>query len=180
MQAIVMGGQEPSNEAWATDVANSLRLKRVFADESVFSYEHWLPDAVEPTIDVDREVVRLKEHVAQLETSCAIVAKSVGCLVAIRAFQEGAIPLERAVLMGIAAAHARELLAGYAVLTLCIQQKQDPAMGCEDLRQLLAGGNAKNCRVVGVPGSDGCYSKIDTITSLTQGWLIKAASEAPA
>lgn len=184
MKAVILGGEKPRNEEWANRVVES--TKWLFAPREVFRYLNWQEEQSRAKIDVIGEVARLKEHLAAEEDQYVVIAKSAGCWVLLKALQDQAIVPARVILMGLPVdfkhdqiASTDALIQGYAgPPALFIQQKGegDPANGSVALRQLVEDSQLENARVIGIPGEDHHYNRLDTVTSLISVWLAEVAA----
>jgi hypothetical protein len=177
MHAIILGGEKSRNRDWAKKMAN--RVEPIMGSASIFEYEHWSSKQDEPRMHINNEVARLAERAKALTDQgeqYALVAKSAGTWVALRAVKSAVVGPELAVLIGMPVLWSRRdgqnidwWLKDYALPTLFIQQSEDPAMSAADVRDLLTERNVQNSRFAEVPGNDHHYRQVARIGQLIAG-----------
>lgn len=161
MQVIALPGRHRTTEAWMRTVLGGAML----ATNGIAHYRHW-DAAVEA--DAEWESRRLLDATPDL-----VVAKSLGTVIASRAFVHHRFRPRNAVLIGTPfdalgpgeLAVMRQFASG--VETLFIQQDEDPGGPASQLATAL--GVARGA-VVAVPGSDHLYTDTAALAAIIRRW----------
>lgn len=138
---------------------------------TILYYQHW--STGEPMIDFETEARRLAELAN--DSPVRVIAKSAGCLLAMRAVREAAVDIEKAVFLGTAVLWGeergipvREWLQEWSVPTLFIHKEQDPVIAVADLQAIV---NRRH-EILALPGNDHNYDDLDVFIEKAGGMLI--------
>jgi hypothetical protein len=193
MHAIVLGGEKPSNQVWAAEMAAALQPD--FETTTVFYYQHWLFKT--STMDIGTEAARLAKETQELAEPYAVVAKSAGCWAVLSALMtarlkpsaETSFTPDLVVLAGVPALPSRRLERGVPIdaylmrlqtPALFMQQTNDPTESYNDLAALLSEYKVPNYQLVEVPGDDHQYTAYQALAGhITAYQQARAAEPTP-
>jgi hypothetical protein len=162
MKILGLPGMRPETEAWMQSLMSALQSPSI--DYEIVKYRHWSGDE-KP--DVEHEV----RCYAKISAEC-VIAKSMGTLVAIRAFDLFKRKPQRAIFIGTPLAPQQSKNFGPlyrflgSVPTLFIQQTSDPHGPCEKLKKAVQA--YQNGTIVEVPGDDHAYGDIEKLQAIIQ------------
>lgn len=162
MNLIILPGNSSSNKIWAENVASLFKLN--FADIRIASYGHWVNK--DKNIDLTSELTNVAKLVEGL-SNYIVIAKSVGCILALEAISEGIIEPEKCVFLGVAVSWAElmginieDLIVKNTKKTLIIQKTNDPAVSSKELGELLNKIKSKNYKILEIEGNNHKYENI--------------------
>lgn len=165
MKRILLGGNSFHNQSWIEEVR-----QRIGGD--VQEYRHWKTG--EPMIDFGYEASVLA--MAAKDEPMTVFAKSAGCLVAMKAARELGVVIDRAVFVGFPYHWGIERgidvalwLKEWNIPTLFAQKENDPAIGGEELREMLP----SRGKILIIPGNDHEYGEFDLYLSSVEDFFFK-------
>lgn len=170
---VLLPGNSPANKQWIDQLAEVLdpHAKRV---KSLY-YSHWVTG--NGLINLEQEQDKLVA-LAQDLIEYAVVAKSVGVLLALEAIFKKKITPQKCVFIGSALKWGKyyqldvdSWLQGYATPTLFIQKKHDPATPAEELRHLLTRSGVFNYKFEQLAGNDHGYDNLNQLKDLIVNFL---------
>ncbi len=163
MDLILLPGNSRQNKEWIEIVSEYLRDD--FHKCTILYYEHW-NNPGQQLIDLNKETLRLI-GVVKDRKDYVIFAKSAGIIVALRAISLGITPM-KCVFAGTPLLWVRSIqidinkLLSSSVKTplIFIQNKNDPAAGSEELRNLLRTINFQPAKLIELLGNTHDYLDI--------------------
>ena len=164
MNVIALPGRNQHTESWL----RSVLLEAALPVDGMLRYRHW-DSAVDA--DADYEAKRI----ANLSPAL-VIAKSLGTVIAARAFFKARFRPHSAVLIGTpySAIDPKDLVClqqlAEGANTLFIQQTEDPGGTAS---QLAASLRLEKSNVVAVPGNDHLYTDIPALAAIIQDWREK-------
>ncbi len=167
MKLIALPGRDQATEPWLAEIIRLVATSGDTVDQ--LHYRHW-DEPGEP--DVVHEASRIADSQCDL-----VIAKSLGTLIALTAFQQSRFRPDRAVFIGIPFKHYSaehlQLLREFAVATpaLFIQQTADITGRFDALNASYA----DIAEIVEVPGNDHFYGDVEQLKKLISTWLAQAA-----
>ncbi len=167
MKLIALPGQNQATEPWLAEIVGRVTTGEDTVDQ--LHYRHWDEPGAP---DVAHEASRIADSQCDL-----VIAKSLGTLIALTAFQQSGFRPGRAVFIGIPFNHYSadylRLLREFAAATpaLFIQQTADVTGRFDALSDKYA----DVAEVVEVPGSDHFYGDVEQLYELISAWLTQAA-----
>jgi hypothetical protein len=162
MKILGLPGLRPETEAWMQSLLSALQGPSI--DYEIAKYRHWSGDE-KPNVDHEASCC------AKNPVEC-VIAKSMGTMVAIRAFDVFKCKPQRAIFIGTSLAPLRASKFGPlarfvdSVPTLFIQQTSDPTGPYEKLKETVQA--YQNGTIVEVPGDDHAYSDIERLQAIIQ------------
>lgn len=164
MHVIALPGRNPQTEVWL----RSVLMESALPSDGIIRYRHW-DSAVDA--DADIEAQRLDNLSPAL-----VVAKSLGTVIAARAFCIHQFRPRAAILIGTpySANNPEDLVClqqlAEGVETLFIQQVEDPGGPASQLATSL---RLSRSEVAAVPGNDHLYTDITVLAAIIQRWKEK-------
>lgn len=155
MKVLILGGNSKRHYAWNRQIRDALEQhghKVILHD-----YSHWESDA--PIADIESEIAAV-EMITKDVQDYAIVAKSIGTVIAALAASRGSLSPSRLLFLGVPymgiAGEVAEFLPSLTSLpqTVFIQNQQDPYGNAEGLQELLNIHHPKTYELVVVPDND--------------------------
>ena len=138
MKVLILGGNSPRHYDWNRQLAAVLG-KSGF-EPIIHDYAHWQTGA--PLADMEAEIASVSEQL-QSERGYAIIAKSIGTVIATLAVARGELHPKKCVLLGVPytgiASDTADFLPSLPTLprTLFVQNEHDPYGSAEGLDALL-------------------------------------------
>ncbi|MBI3032946.1 hypothetical protein HYY69_05705 [Candidatus Woesearchaeota archaeon] len=176
MDVIILGGMsKKSNQQWVEYLTAALQSSFPNAAYHTIRYDHW--NTSDQDFDRDKEENKLEEEIAQITGDYVVVAKSVGSIITLDAAVSGRIQPKFSVLMGFPLYDSfdvnknvqekyAQLLQGYQVPSLIIQNPDERYIHPQPLRDLLAVLGVRNTTVVeGYGGKEHSYN-IDCVRAV--------------
>ncbi|MFW5846860.1 MAG: hypothetical protein ACOCUU_01750 [Nanoarchaeota archaeon] len=139
MKLYILPGNHISNKEWARDLKNSLinNFKKI----EMIEYLHWTNN--KDIMDLDHEVEHLK-IIMNDEKEFGIIAKSLGCILTLKAIKEKKISPKFIVLLGIPIEWCKEngieiekYIKEFSCPTLLFHNKGDPTISSDELFEYL-------------------------------------------
>ena len=176
MNGLYLPGNNPSNKEWIKELEQRT-AEGLFDDTVVANWKHWENGG--QMIDLEAEVGRINSDTKDMSGPFAIIAKSVGHLVALELIEREIISPETMVIIGsFFNEHTRNefdipaRMAGFSIPTRYIQAEKDPALYADELRSFL-GLQTADGTLVEIPGDDHDYPDIAKVAELTREHLVK-------
>lgn len=173
MNLILLGGNHKSNKGWIEDVEREIR--HMFDSTLIQYYKHWEEKAA--NIDFEKEMKELVSNTKGLK-KLVFFGKSAGTLLTLKAIYQKVISPEKCIFVGTALNWAKACgldinnwFESFAVPTLFIQKKDDPAASYDDLYNLLIDKNVRNFRTIKLSGSDHAYRDLKEIRNLIREFI---------
>lgn len=164
MNVLILGGNSPQHKQWIRDVQAALEPD--FDEVRVLDYKHW--GTGDKNANIEHEIVAASELVADWD-SYAVVAKSVGTVIAVLAHARGLLDAKTYILLGVPidgiAGQAIEFTPSLTTLphSSIVQNSNDPFGSAEKIRALLAEHGLANIQLVETPGNTHDYLDYATI-----------------
>jgi hypothetical protein len=163
MNILGLPGRIPETATWLTKLFDSLSLCK----SDISSYRHWKED-IEP--DIYYEAEKFRNISVDL-----VVAKSLGTLIATKAYESYSFKTKRAIFIGNP---LRRLIPEYVELLdhfantvpiLFIQQTSDPKGSYRQLESITQ--RYELCNTVEVSGNDHLYNNFNELKSIIKSWM---------
>lgn len=138
MKVLILGGNSPRHYDWNRQLGAA--LAKAGYEPIIYDYVHWQTGA--PLADIEAELSNLRQLMKE-EHSYAIIAKSIGTVIATLATARGILRPSRCILLGVPhtgiAGDTADFLPSLATLprTLFVQNEHDPYGSAEGLDALL-------------------------------------------
>ncbi len=138
MKVLILGGNSPRHYDWNRQLAAV--LGKAGFEPIIHDYVHWQTGA--PLADMEAEIASVSEQLKG-ERGYAIIAKSIGTVIATLAVARGELHPKKCVLLGVPhtgiAGDTADFLPSLATLprTLFVQNEHDPYGSAEGLDALL-------------------------------------------
>lgn len=167
MRVLILGGNSPHHHDWVRSLGRFLADRG--HDPVLQDYRHW--QTGDADADLDHEIAvagRLMRDKGQ-DAPTAIVAKSVGCMIAALGAARGVLAPERCLLLGMPldgiAGQTPDLPAAMRTLpaTTLVQHEHDPYGSAATVRAWLATVDAPRVRLVVTPGDTHAYTDLHRI-----------------
>jgi pimeloyl-ACP methyl ester carboxylesterase len=175
MDILLLPGNSKKHKVWIDKV--ELEMKPLFEHSATNYYDHWWQGEDDAIIDMEAELAKLESTVDQLK-SYIVFAKSAGAALALYAMNEGVISPDVCVFVGMPINWCKEngfaideWLLEYDVPTLFIQNKNDPAIHFDDLKDYLFERNVHNHHMVELEGDSHDYDTIPELKRLTEEFI---------
>ncbi len=169
LNLIILPGNGDVNKEWAEKARDffATHFKSVF----IQYYDHWSNKS--ELIGMDIELKKFKDTINALDGNVAILAKSVGTVLAMFAVYSKSIDVScitKCVFVGLPPEWARTngfdidgWSSAFTVPTTLIQNDNDPVATAEDMRKEQVGGKFRNMTLIEVKGDDHVYGDFDEI-----------------
>ncbi|MEW5959154.1 MAG: hypothetical protein AB1801_15605 [Chloroflexota bacterium] len=168
MNILVLPGNNPQTESWATHLLKELETPNWTM--GVQHYKHWDSDEAQ-FVNINDEVERLQGCQIDL-----LMAKSAGVMIGLLAYAKGIIAPQRFIFVGTPVVGFREektelrpLVSKLNVPCLFIQQTNDKAGSCASLREEIA--DIPLVELVEIPGEDHQYREVKLLAKHIKRWL---------
>ena len=169
LNLIILPGNGDVNKEWAEKAQDFFATD--FKSVLIQYYDHWSNKS--ELIDMDIELKKFKDTINALDGNVAILAKSVGTVLAMFAIHSKSIDVSRitkCVFVGLPPEWARTngfdidgWSSAFTVPTTLIQNDNDPVATAEDIRKEQVGGKFRNMTLIEVKGDDHVYGDFDEI-----------------
>ncbi len=166
MNLLLLPGNSPRHEAWVDSLRDALAPQ--FGTTIAQHYRHW--QTGKPIADVAHEINAAQKHAADLEPY-AIIAKSIGTVIAAQGTAEGKLHPSKIILLGVPLEGSvdrdafAEWLTQITVPVIIVQNSQDPFGAFTDVKAALEG-KSKNLRFVELIGDTHDYLDLGVIAQL--------------
>lgn len=155
MKVLILGGNSKRHYVWNRQIRDA--LEQHGHEIILHDYSHW--ESGVPIADIESEIAAAGIAVKGIQ-DYAIVAKSIGTVIATLATSRGNLSPSRLVFLGVPyggiAGEITEFLASLTSLpsTIFVQNQQDPYGTAEGLRELLSIHHPRKCELITVPDND--------------------------
>ena len=166
---IILPGNGIVNKEWAEKARDF--FVAYFKSINIQYYDHWSNKS--ELIDMDIELKKFNDTVNALGGNVAILAKSVGTVLAMFAVHSKSIDVSRitrCVFVGLPPEWARtngfdidSWSNDFKIPTILIQNDHDPAASAEEIKKEQASGRYKNMTLVEVKGDDHVYGDFEEV-----------------
>ncbi|GIW67049.1 MAG: hypothetical protein KatS3mg095_0947 [Candidatus Parcubacteria bacterium] len=181
MKIIILPGNSSENRVWAQNLKKELQTK--FNDIIIQEYEHW--KTKEPLINLNQELEKLKNLIAQIRSDYIIIGKSAGVILALKAIYEIRITPKLCIFLGsainwakdnrvVGEALLKDWLKEYKITTLFIQKSKDPAINVDELKKLLNENKVKNYEIYEISGEDHEYNDFQLLGEIIVKFIEKS------
>ena len=167
MNFIFIPGNSKQNKSWIKQVKDE--FSELYDKAEILEYNHW--ETGENILDFEEESQKLLK-ICENFGPFNILAKSAGCLIALKLISEGKIKPEECLFIGFPLGFGRSLglnidlmLKNCKVPILFIQKTQDPVMHSKELKKYLTALGMTNYELKEIPGSEHHYEDIDLLKS---------------
>ena len=168
MELILLPGNNKGTKAWAQEIKRQVR--DLFDIVEIQSYNHWKTGG--DIIDLDYELRMLYQYLNGRK-DYILFGKSAGVLLALKGIYEKKLSPDRCMFLGLPFNWAIEngfpiekWLKNFKTKALFVQKTSDPAMGYQDLKDLLKEKKASDYELIEVEGNDHDYKDICQIKEL--------------
>lgn len=168
MNIFVLPGNNPKTESWAANLLREFEAPNI--KMSIQHYKHWDSDERQ-FVNINGEVERLQGREIDL-----LIAKSAGVMIGLLAYAKRIIAPQRLIFIGTPVIGFREekidlrqLVSGLNVPCLFIQQTNDKAGSCVNLREEIS--DISMVELVEIPGADHQYSDLKLLAKRIKRWL---------
>lgn len=175
MNIILVPGKSEKNKAWIEEIASI--FKTHYPTTFTLQYSHWGTENND--LDFDLELEKLKD-LAKGKDKVVIFAKSAGAILAIKAIFDKDIKPVACIFVGTAVGWAQvtqdfdSWIKDYSVPTLFIQKTSDPAVSFEDLEKLLISSNARDYKLLEIPGDTHHYEAIELLVNSSLDFIMSS------
>ncbi|MFZ2193521.1 MAG: hypothetical protein WAV31_04735 [Candidatus Moraniibacteriota bacterium] len=173
MKLIILPGNGQANKEWADDAGQA--FLDIFEDQYEQYYSHW--DTGEEIINLDIELKKLKENIGN-EKEYIVFAKSAGSLLSIYGVFDGDVKPKRCIFVGLPISWAKEnnfpleiWLEKYDILTVIIQNSNDPYTPFEEVQEMIQRLDKKNIKVIEILGNNHKYDDFELIKNKIKNLL---------
>lgn len=173
MNAILLAGMSLRNRDWLHELANS--IKPLFGKTIRQIYDHW-STGEEMDLEFEQEGVAVMKK--ELGENYAVVAKSAGAVLSLKAIDAGVISPKYCVFMGTALGYAEEKkldlskwLKSLKCPTLFIQNNGDPVGSFGKLQHFVEQSGFSQAKFVEWPGDTHEYNDFDKLMRLIQEFI---------
>ncbi len=175
MNLVLLPGNSADHREWIDGV------ERVFAPhfENVYTqyYDHWFGGNESAVLDLQSELDKVITQTEDFDPYL-IVAKSAGCLLALKGIYEGVLSPHACVFIGLPKAWAQEQdmpidewLLSYDTPSLFIQQRQDPVFFGTELAGYLLDLHVTHQMCQILDGASHHYDDIPSLLTATQSFI---------
>ena len=174
MNLLLLPGNSPDHKSWIEEL--SQLFKPVFDETYAMEYENWKSPHAR-IVDLDVEGEKIKKAISGWSDYC-VFAKSVGVALTLKSIREGVLKPSKCIFVGSPFLWTREnnidldsWIIGFSIPTLFIQQRFDPCMPSDDLKQLLIDKRVANYKFQEVFGDDHKYSNLEELINLSREFI---------